>query len=103
MFKDKGFIKFKDGEYEVTINYLNKEDYLLGITLGDSNKVKYFKEHSDITATDGPKGTDFVDIHVEVDSESDLARKIYNEMTELNHNHFKEYDERLVAVKITLK
>ncbi len=78
MFKDKGFIKFKDGEYEVTINYLNKGDHLLGITLGDSNKVKYFKEHPEITATDGPKGADFVDVHVEVESESSLAREIYN-------------------------
>lgn len=103
MFKDKGFIKFKDGEYEVTINYLNKAEYLVGITLGDSNKVKYFKSHPELTATEGPRGTEFVDVHVEVDSESNLASKVYEEMTELNHNHFKEFDERLVAVKIILK
>ncbi len=103
MFKEKGFIKFKDGDYEVTINYLNKGDQLLGITLGDSHKVEYFKNHPEITATDGPKGTDFVDVHVEVDSESGLAREIYDEMTKLKHNHFKEYDEKLVAVKVIVK
>ncbi len=103
MFKDKGYIKFKDGEYEVTINYLNKGNQLVGITLGDSDKVRYFNLHPEITATDGPKGTDFVDVHVVVDSESDLARKIYDEMTELNHNHFNTYDERLVAVKVFIK
>ncbi len=102
MFKDKGFIKFKDGDYEVTINYLNKGDHLVGITLGDSHKVEYFTKHPDITATDGPKGTDFVPVNVVVDSGSNLAREIYDEMTKLHHNHFKAYDDRLVAVKVTL-
>lgn len=102
MFKDKGFIKFKDGDYEVTINYLNKGDYLLGITLGDSHKVEYFNEHPDITATDGPRGKEFVNVHVEIESNTSLAREIFDEMTELRHNHFKEYDERLVAVKVRL-
>ncbi len=102
MFKDKGFIKFKDGDYEVTINYLNKGDYLVGITLGDSHKVEYFTKHPDITATNGPKGTDFVPVNVVIDSGSNLAREVYDEMTELHHNHFKAYDDRLVAVKIKL-
>lgn len=103
MFKDKGYIKFKDDEYQVTINYLNKEDYLVGITLGDSDKVKYFNLHPDITATDGPKGTEFVDVHIEIDTESDLAKDVFEEMTALKHNHFKAYDERLVAVKVFIK
>ncbi len=102
MFKEKGFIKFKDGEFEVTINYLNKGDYLLGITLGDSHKVEYFSKHPNITATDGPKGTEFVDVHVETESGTSLAREIFDEMTELHHNHFKEFDDRLVAVKVKL-
>ncbi len=103
MFGDKGYIKFKDGEYEVTINYLNKEDYLVGITLGDSNKVKHFIEHANIKATNGPKGTDFVDVHVEVDQTKAFACDVFKEMTGLHHNHFKEYDDRLVVVKVTLK
>lgn len=103
MFNDKGFIKFKDGDYEVTINYLNKGDRLLGITLSDSHKVEYFKHHPDITATDGPKGTEFVDVHVEVEEGTPLAKEVWDEMTSLHHNHFPEYDEKLVAVKVVLK
>ncbi len=103
MFKDKGFIKFKDHDFEVTINYLNKGDYLLGITLSDSHKVEYFNAHPDITATDGPKGTEFTDVHVTIQDDKELTKAIFDEMTELRHNHFREYDDRLVTVKITVK
>ncbi len=102
MFNDKGFIKFKDGDFEVTINYIHLNDQLFGITEGSSYKVKYFSEHPNVTAADGIKSDDFVNVRVKIEDNEVLAREIWDEMTTLHHNHFKEYSHELVPVKIQL-
>lgn len=97
----KGFITIKYGESIAMLNFLNRGDHLIGITLDDSKKIEMMNEITQ--AAEGIKGTEFFDIQMEVLNDKELGRAIYDEMTELGHNHFKEYDERLVPVKVIVK
>ncbi len=102
MFDEKGFIRFKDDEFEVVINYLNMGDHLLGITLSDSYKVKHFNENPRINVGNGIKPKEFHEVNVSIVDNTELTKEIFDKMTELKHNHFKEFDDRLVTVRVDL-
>lgn len=102
MFDDKGFITFIDDEFKVTINYLNMGDYLIGLTLKDSYKVEHFNNHPKLQAANGIRSNEYVDVSVNISYDLSLINEIFEKMTTLKHNHFKDFDERLVAVIINI-
>lgn len=99
MFNDKGFITFKDGDFKTTINYMKKDGYLFGITLKTANKIGYFKEHQVLPAGEGVKPEEFTDVKVEVLNQ-EKGKEIYDQLSEMKFNHFKEYDSDIVGLKI---
>lgn len=97
MMNKKGILLLNYLDKKRKMNYVTKDDQLLVITMGTSNKVAYMKENKTV---DLQFGEEVVKAKPEIISNQADVKAYFEFMNEEDNNHFRSYNENFVAVKL---
>lgn len=100
--ESKGFIKVSSNDLITIVHYIESEEGLSFLTLNSSNKYTNIKVNENISIAFGMKSDDFQPAIASIVEDKELVKNVYDILTDLKHNHFKEYDENIILVNVKL-
>lgn len=99
---EKGFVTIKINDFTTVVHYLKDGDVYHCLTLSDTTKVSLIKDVNEIMVSNGINSNDFKVATVNLVEDSTQIKKVFEDMTSINHNHFKEWDDKLVGIDFIL-
>lgn len=99
--EDKGFITLKLDKHQTKLHFIIRDEKMICITLEDSKKVALLKEKLQPEIAIGMLSRDFNNVDVLINEDKAFSRKIFDEMIELKHCHYKAWDDRLIVLEIS--
>ncbi len=96
----KGIMKLNYLDKSRNLNYCKKDDYLVSITSGKSNKVAYMKDHDEVELQ---FGNEFVKATPEIITDPQEIKSLFDYMTSEDNNHFVKFLDIFVALKFRIK
>ena len=100
--KEKGILKFKGTESKGAMHHLIYQGKKVSITMGDSRKVKHIKKYGSIAIAPNLLSRKFEDMKVTIIDEKNYTKELFDHMTSIKHNHYKEYNENMVVLEYSV-